>query len=136
MATFGERLKALREHRNLSQDALGKVLHLSQSVIAHYEADRKQPSNDTLKDIADVFNVTTDYLLGRSNNPLPPDWDYADPLQPTDPGEHRTFYRKYGLLPPEAKKIIEQQTDELLLLEMEEVLRLRSERDKGNGKNK
>jgi transcriptional regulator with XRE-family HTH domain len=71
MATFGERLKLLREQKDLSQEALGKIFHLTQSIIAHYEAGRKQPSQQTLRKFADFFNVSVDYLLGRTDDPIP-----------------------------------------------------------------
>ncbi|KYH31891.1 helix-turn-helix domain-containing protein [Neomoorella mulderi] len=71
MATFGERLKSLREQKELSQEALGKKFHLSQSIIAHYEAGRKQPSQDILQRLADFFNVSVDFLLGRTDDPNP-----------------------------------------------------------------
>lgn len=73
MTTFGKRLKVLREKKELSQEVLGRKLHLSQSIIAHYEAGRKQPSQDILQRLADFFGVSIDYLLGRSlpANPTP-----------------------------------------------------------------
>lgn len=69
MSSFGARLKKLRENENLSQTELAKRLNLSQSVIAYYESNKKQPSQDTLSKMADYFNVTVDYLLGRNNKP-------------------------------------------------------------------
>lgn len=63
MSTFGSRLKNLRENKELSQGELGKRFNLSQSTIAYYESDKKQPNNNTLKKIADFFGVTVDYLL-------------------------------------------------------------------------
>lgn len=66
MASFANRLKLLREECKLSQEELGKIFHLSQSIIAHYEAGRKQPSQETLKKLADYFHTSVDYLLGRS----------------------------------------------------------------------
>lgn len=69
MITFGQRLKALREKRELSQGELGKRFTLSQSTIAYYELNKKQPNQDTLNKMADFFEVTTDYLLGRTDNP-------------------------------------------------------------------
>ena len=67
MSTFGERLRLLREEKELSQDALGKVFNLSQSIIAYYEKDKKQPSQKTLKQMATLFNVSTDFLLGETD---------------------------------------------------------------------
>lgn len=72
MATFGERLKSLREKKELSQQELGNRFNLSQSTIAYYEMDRKEPTQRTLQRLADYFEVSTDYLMGRTDikNPL------------------------------------------------------------------
>ena len=53
MATFGERLRLLREEKGLSQDELGKILNLSQSTIAYYETNKKEPTRETIIKIAD-----------------------------------------------------------------------------------
>jgi transcriptional regulator with XRE-family HTH domain len=66
MPTFGERLKKLREERQLSQSDLGKTFNLSQSTIAYYESGKKQPYPNMLEKFSDYFNVSVDYLLGRT----------------------------------------------------------------------
>ncbi len=68
MITLGERIKQLRDSKQLSQDELAKVFNLSQSTIAYYETNKKQPPLQTLQTIADFFHVSTDYLLGRTDN--------------------------------------------------------------------
>lgn len=60
-----ERLKSLRKSRQVSQKDFAKALRVSQQTVASWEVGRTEPSNLALKDIADYFNVTTDYLLGR-----------------------------------------------------------------------
>lgn len=70
MSTFGERLKMLREEKMLTQDALGKIFDLYQSTIGYYETNKKEPSQKTVLKLTDFFNVSTDYLLGRTNNPI------------------------------------------------------------------
>jgi len=67
MTTFGARLKKERESRDLSQQELANRLNLSQSSIAYYEKDKKQPPQNTLAKIADFFEVSVDYLLGRTD---------------------------------------------------------------------
>lgn len=79
MDLFGERLKGLRESKNMTQNELGKTLHLSQSIIAHYEANRKQPGRQTIIRIAQFFNVSTDYLYGLSDDPTPPQAPTKEP---------------------------------------------------------
>lgn len=71
MITFGERLKALREEKQISQRELGQFFNLSQSTIAYYETNKKEPNKDTLQRLADYFHVSVDYLLGRTNDPRP-----------------------------------------------------------------
>jgi transcriptional regulator with XRE-family HTH domain len=61
--TFGKRLSRLRESRNMDQTKLGEILNLSKSTVSAYEHDQRQPSPETIVLIAEIFNVTTDYLL-------------------------------------------------------------------------
>ena len=63
---FGKRLKKLREEKELTQEQLGKLVNLSQQTIGHYEVNRAKPDLETIQRLAEVFNVTTDYLLGHN----------------------------------------------------------------------
>ena len=66
---IGIRVKQLREKTGLSQAKLAKMLGgVSQPVIARYEIGDCFPSYPVLIKIADYFNVSTDYLLGRTDN--------------------------------------------------------------------
>ena len=67
MKIFGERLKELRNERNLSQKDLAKILGTTNSSICDWETDRAQPDMEMLVKIADYFAVTVDYLLGRTD---------------------------------------------------------------------
>lgn len=71
MGTFSERLKLLRKDRGLSQDKLGEMLNIPRTTIANWESGRI-PELAALQNLADYFEVTVDYLIGRSNirNPL------------------------------------------------------------------
>ena len=60
-------LKMLREKNGYSQQQLADILHLSKNSISHYELGVCMPSIDVLINIADVFDVSLDYLLGRSS---------------------------------------------------------------------
>lgn len=62
--SFGRKLKMLREEHNMLQSELAKLLNLGASSISMYEKDERDPDTDTLKRIAEIFNVSTDYLLG------------------------------------------------------------------------
>jgi len=67
MKKFGENLRTLRERHDMTQESLGKLLNVTQSTIAYYESGKKQPTLETLIIIADYFEVSTDYLLNRTN---------------------------------------------------------------------
>ena len=64
---FGERLKALRKSLNLTQKELGEKLNVSGRVVGYHESNDRFPDKDTLTKIADFFEVSLDYLLGRTN---------------------------------------------------------------------
>ena len=67
--TFSERLVELRKSRGLTQKQLAADLQLSELAIQHYEAQRRKPAFDVLLSVADYFNVSLDYLVGRSDIP-------------------------------------------------------------------
>ncbi|MDE6020245.1 MAG: helix-turn-helix domain-containing protein [Ruminococcus sp.] len=64
MYDFGMRLQQLRLSHNMSQEALGKKLNRSKSVICTYENNLRIPPLEVLTDIAVLFNVSLDYLVG------------------------------------------------------------------------
>lgn len=64
---FPRRLRRLRERRRMNRKALGEFCGLSKNMIGMYESGEKEPSIRTLVKIADFFEVSTDYLLGRQN---------------------------------------------------------------------
>lgn len=61
--SFGEKLKALRTAKKMSQKELAERIGIAKSVISFYESGDRFPSYDVLIKIARIFNVTTDYLL-------------------------------------------------------------------------
>ena len=63
------RLKALRKQRHLSQVRLAMDLCLTQNSISRFQNGVRKPDYDTLIQIADYFNVSLDYLVGRTDNP-------------------------------------------------------------------
>lgn len=71
---LGQRLKELRNLKRLTQDEIAKKLHLTRSTYAQYEVDRRVPEYATLEKLADFFDVSIDYLVGRDNR------DSADKL--------------------------------------------------------
>lgn len=69
MGTFSERVKMLREKNGLSQDAVGKIIGVKRYSVYAYEKGKCYPDVPHLIALADYFDVTTDYLLGRTDEP-------------------------------------------------------------------
>ena len=63
-----ERVRELRKKANLSQEAVGKILGISQRGYGHYENGDRDMSPEVLIALADYYGVTVDYLLGRTND--------------------------------------------------------------------
>lgn len=62
---LGQKIRDLRKQKRLSQTELGKYIGVSQTTVTAWENGRAEPSSGYLSKLADYFNVTTDYLLGR-----------------------------------------------------------------------
>lgn len=67
MADFANILKELRMNQKISQTDLAMQLGISKSAVSMYEQGRREPDFKILSQIADLFNVDTDYLLGRTS---------------------------------------------------------------------
>lgn len=66
--TFGERLRQLREERNLTQKAIAGIIGISPRMVSFYESGAHFPREEgTLLKLAQFFEVSTDYLLGYSD---------------------------------------------------------------------
>ena len=66
---FSERLLLLRKSNGLTQKKLATEMNLSELAIQNYESQRRKPAFDVLIALADYFDVSLDYLVGRSDNP-------------------------------------------------------------------
>jgi len=62
---FGDILKKLREQSGVSQKKLAEEIHVSQQTVGSWEVNRTTPNPDLMNRVADYFNVSLDYLLGR-----------------------------------------------------------------------
>ena len=67
MKIFGERLKELRIEKGISQAVLAKIIGVSSGIVCLWETDRSEPTAPNVLKIAEHFDVSTDYLLGRSD---------------------------------------------------------------------
>ena len=62
--TFGQKIKSLRREANMTQENLAELLSISPQAISRWETDVAMPDISLLPPLANLFNVTTDYLLG------------------------------------------------------------------------
>jgi len=65
--TIGIKIKELRIEKGLSQRELGEKLGFSNQTISAWEAGKREPSLDYVKQLADFFKVSADFLLGMSD---------------------------------------------------------------------
>lgn len=119
---LGDRLRRLRLEKKLTQEELGKKINVTKVSISGYEKGNRTPDTETLQKLADFFNVTTDYLLGRTDHPNPPENDDI-PEVLKDP-ELGLFFKELAEAPEERRE---------QLLKIWEILK--SEDSKRNKKN-
>lgn len=67
MIILAERLKLLREERNLTQKAIAEHLGIQVRTYQYYEGDGHRPDLETLAALADFYGVSIDYLVGRTD---------------------------------------------------------------------
>ncbi len=85
---FKDRLKKLRKEQSLTQKELGEKVNLAESTISHYENGIRMPDSSKLEEFANLFNVSVDFILCRTNNRTE-----SIPNDPTD-AELEDFLRK------------------------------------------
>lgn len=66
---FSERLRELRKSKGYTQEYLAKTIGITPGAIGLYEQDRREPDNNTIITLAEVFGVSVDYLLGLDETP-------------------------------------------------------------------
>ncbi|MEM5770336.1 MAG: helix-turn-helix transcriptional regulator [Bacillota bacterium] len=68
---IGKRITALRSEKGLTQQIVADNIGISRATYAHYEINRREPDNKTLRKLARFFDVSTDYLLELTDLPKP-----------------------------------------------------------------
>lgn len=68
MDIFAKKLKDLRLEKNLNQSQIADLLGVTYFTVGKWENSKAEPSFDTLKKLAEFFDVSTDYLLGREDD--------------------------------------------------------------------
>ncbi|MDQ0418000.1 transcriptional regulator with XRE-family HTH domain [Croceifilum oryzae] len=73
MSNIGSRVKKLREKHSLTQKKLAEILgYKTDRAVQYIEQGKRNPDFEGLMTLANYFNVSLDYLVGRSDNPSPP----------------------------------------------------------------
>jgi len=70
--TFGERLRALRDHHHQSQSELAEFIGVSKGAVSQWELDDVRPTWENLMHLAEHFNVTLDWLVAGKRPPRAP----------------------------------------------------------------
>ena len=100
------RIRKLREQNNITREDFAKKIDVTYAALSKYETGKRQPDYETLQKIADYFEVTTDYLLGREEKKYPAWGDEAEfEAWVNDPSVHK-FYKEFKESPEERKKAL------------------------------
>jgi transcriptional regulator with XRE-family HTH domain len=91
MSNFGERLRKLRLGKKMSQMSLAARIGLSQEAISKYERGIVSPSIDVIRSLRNFFNVSSDYLIGATDEE---EWKCSNELD-TAENELISIYRGY-----------------------------------------
>ena len=113
MEIFSKRLRELRKEKKLTQEDLADILHKTRSTMGGYEAEGKEPDFEFLCLIADFFDVSIDYLLGRT--------DIRKPTNGATILEEERIKSDYRKLPSEMKAIVTDTCDSFRSLLKEDI---------------
>ncbi|MDR2296269.1 MAG: helix-turn-helix domain-containing protein [Clostridiales Family XIII bacterium] len=103
LGTFGDRIRALRKRKGLSQKVLADSIGTRESTISRYENDRRTYQWDSLIKLADALDTSVDYLLGRTTVSVPVDRLVSD----GDASDgRRPFLEAYSSLRPDAQNLL------------------------------
>ena len=102
---FGERLKHLRASKNKTQQQIADQLGITRAAYSHLENGRNEPDSSTIIKLANIFEVTTDYLLGNNQAP---EWADENDLVELDKLLESNVNMAYGgetLTPEEIQRV-------------------------------
>ena len=108
-----EKLRSLRESVKLSQVKMAEIVGVKQSSLNRYELNQASPTFETLTRYADYFDVSMDYIFGRTDNPQGKLYEYKPKIQQNDPQMQKfvemcfdpksPYYRKVDAVPFQAQ---------------------------------
>jgi transcriptional regulator with XRE-family HTH domain len=99
----------LRKEHYYKQSDIAEMIGVGRTTYAKYETGDIQPPTDQIVKLSDLFSVSTDYLLGKSNNPIPPDRKKVPPSA----GELLRQFLEISGLSKKGKETLEEQYDML-----------------------
>lgn len=91
------RLRSRRKELNLSQEEMADKLGITRQGYGHYETGRNEPDSKTLVKLSEILNCTTDYLYGKTDNPIQKDNELKINEEFDFIYEINTLLRKYGI---------------------------------------
>lgn len=95
MERIGSRITKARKEINLNQKELAEKCGITEATLSRYENGLREPKSEIVVRMADALNVTTDYLLGRSNEKQP---NKNLPVEFTNPNDALEFILKQKTL--------------------------------------
>ncbi|MGI5958978.1 MAG: helix-turn-helix domain-containing protein [Massiliimalia sp.] len=99
--TFGERLKQLREEKGFNRNEFADYIGMPSTTLRNYETDVREPGHVFLRQMAHIFNVSIDYLLGTTDNRTPYE------KQETYSLDEEKIIKKYRVLDEHGKKMVD-----------------------------
>lgn len=119
---LGKRLKGLRGKQ--TQEQVANKLGISRSRYSHYENEHVQPDNELLQRMAELYNVSIDYLLGRTNDKSSISQEGTSDADDKDAADYLLEYIEQGLSDEEIRSRMDFMVDVLALSndEMEEFM--------------
>lgn len=125
MQNLGDRIKYLREKKNLVQKELAEKAGLTIVQLSRYETNDRKPDPDSLKRLADALDTNGDYLLGRTNDSSPirtsnlENKEQAEFEAFVNNPQHGIFFKDYLSAPEERRE------------EMRQIFKILQEKEKG-----
>lgn len=120
MKIFSTRLAALRKEKRLTQEELADIINRKRSTVSGYETEGKEPDIETICFLAKFFGVSTDYLLGYS--------DERNHVEQIFYNDHVNFERHYKNMPASLRPIVSRCFDSFYLLLCRDMQLARPER--------
>jgi len=91
---FAKRIRELRSNREYSQEELGRLVDVKKQTVTNWEAGNNYPNPETLIALAKLFNVSTDYLLGVSEEQKPKEKSLGEIMSDRNSNKAKEVYQR------------------------------------------